>query len=144
MGNKFNRRKILFRIRPRYKSIGYARQSANKEISVGDQVEKLENAGCIAVFQDVVSSSNKERPQLDAALSILRAGDKIVFTKSDRVFSNQRHYIDTLCNLQGKGIHVRKTDGTINTTILGKFAPIVIGLLSGLVGVDRQIAIERT
>ena len=46
--------------------------------------------------------------------------------------------------MQGKGIHVRKTDGTINTTILGKFAPIVIGLLNGLVGIDRQIAIERT
>ena len=81
MGKKFNRRKILFRSRPRYNSIGYARQSANKEISVGYQVEKLENAGYIAVFQDVYSSSNKERPQLDAALSILRTGDKIVFTK---------------------------------------------------------------
>ena len=81
MGNKFNRRKILFRSRQRYKSIGYARQSANKEISVGYQVEKFENAGCIAVFQDVYSNSNKERPKLDAALSILRTGDKIVFTK---------------------------------------------------------------
>ena len=52
--------------------------------------------------------------------------------------------IDTLCNLQGKGIHVRTTDGAINTRILGKFAPIFIGLLSGLVGIDRQMAIKRT
>ena len=32
----------------------------------------------------------------------------------------------------------------INTKSLGKFAPSVIGLLSGLGEIDRQMAIERT
>ena len=40
--------------------------------------------------------------------------------------------MNTLHDLQEKGIHVRTTDGMINTRALGKFAPIVIGLLSGL------------
>ena len=41
-------------------------------------------------------------------------------------------------------MHVRTTDKMINTRALGKFAPIVIGLLAGLGEVERQMVIERT
>ena len=36
-----------------------------------------------------------------------------------------------------KNIHIRTTDGIINTKALGKFAPVVIGLLSGFGEVER-------
>ena len=144
MGKKFTREKPLFRDRLSYKSIGYARQSTNKQISIGAQVEELKNAGCVVVFQEMVSSANQERPQFEAALGILEEGDEIVFTKLERGFRNQRQCINTLHDLQEKNIHVRTTDGMINTRALGQFAPIVIGLLSGLGEVERQMAIERT
>jgi len=143
MGKKFAREKPLFRDRPSYKSIGYARQSTSKQISIGAQVEDLKNAGCFVVFQETVSSANKERPQFDAALETLEEGDEIVFTKLDRGFRTQRQCINTLHDLQAKGIHVRTTDGMINTRALGKLSPIVIGLLSGIGEVERQMVIER-
>ena len=144
MEKKFARQKPLFRDRPEYKSIGYARQSASKQISIGAQVDELKKAGCVVVFQETISSANKERPQFEAALGTLEEGDEIVFTKLDRGFRHQRQCINTLHDLQAKGIHVRTTDGMINTRALGKFAPIVIALLSGLGEVERQMLIERT
>ena len=141
---KFQREKPLFRDRPEYKSIGYARQGTNKQISIGAQIEELKKAGCLIVFQETVSSANKERPQFEAALEMLKKGDEIVFTKLDRGFRNQRQCINTLHELQEKGIHVKTTDGMIDTRALGKFARIVIGLLSGLGEVERQMVIERT
>ena len=143
MAKKFIRQTPLFRDRPEYKSIGYARQNTNKQISIDGQVDELKNSGCVVVFQERVSSANKERPQFDEALRILGKGDEIVFTKLDRGFRNQRQCINTLHDLQKKGIHVRTTDGMINTRALGKFAPIVIGLLSGIGEVERQMVIER-
>ena len=96
------------------------------------------------MFQEIVSSANNERPQFEAALEMLEEGDEIVFTKLDRGFRNHKKCINTLHALQDRNIHVRTTDGMINTRALGKFAPIVIGLLSGIGEVERQIAIERT
>jgi len=144
MEKKFIRQKPLFRDRPEYKSIGYARQSTNKQISIGAQIEELRNAGCVVVFQETTSSAYKERPQFETALGTLEEGDEIVFTKLDRGFKNQRQCINTLHDLQEKGIHVRTTDGMINTRALGEFAPIVIALLSGLGEVERQMMIEKT
>lgn len=144
MKRKFSRQTSLFSEKPQYKSIGYARQSTNKQISIDAQIEELKNAGCVVVFQETGSSASKERPQFDKALGTLEEGDEIVFTKLDRGFRNQRQCINTLYELQKKGIHVRTTDGMINTRALGKLAPILIGLLSGIGEVKRQKLIERT
>ena len=81
--------KPLFKDKPRYKSIGYARQSTNNQISNGAQVEELLKADCLVVNQETISSANKKRPQLEEALGKLEAGDEIVFTKLDRGFRNQ-------------------------------------------------------
>ena len=144
MTKKFSRKRPLFKDRPAYKSIGYARQSISKQVSIGAQVEELKKAGCHEVLQETVSSTQKERPQFETALGMLEEGDEIVFTKLDRGFRNQRQCIKTLNDLQAKGIHIRTSDGMINTRLLGELAPIVIGLISGLGEVERQMVLERT
>ena len=73
---KFQREKPLLRERPKYKCIGYARQSTNKQISIGAQVEELKKAGCVVVFQETFSNADKARPQFDAALGTLQEGDE--------------------------------------------------------------------
>ena len=144
MKSKFHRQSPLFSKRPRYKSIGYARASKNKQISIDNQIEELTNSGCFVVFQETFNSANKKRPQFNAALETLEEGDEIVFTKLDRGFNNQRQCINTLNDLQERGIHVRTTDGMINTRALGKFAPLLIRLLAGLGEVERQMIIEKS
>ena len=39
---------------------------------------------------------------------------------------------------------MRTLDGLINTEALGKFAPVVVGMLTGLAEVERELTRERT
>jgi len=125
-------------------SIGYARVSTSSQ-STDNQVSLLKEAGCSQVFYEVISSrvSIDERFQLTAALSVLQPGDELVITKLDRLGRTQNQVISTLHSLQEKGIHIRTLDNLINTAALGKIAPILIGLLSGLAEVERELIRER-
>ena len=129
------------------KSIGYARTSTARQTGgVEAQVLALKEAGCAVVFQEQVSTrvKEKERPQLQAALSSLENGDELVVSKLDRLGRTQVEVVSRLHELQEQGIHVRTLDGLVNTKGLGKFAPVLIGLLSGLAEVERSLIQERT
>ena len=106
----------------------------------------LKEAGCSVVFQEQVSTrvKEKQRPQLQAALSSLESGDELVVSKLDRLGRTQVEVVSRLHTLQEQGVHVRTLDGLVNTKGLGKFAPVLIGLLSGLAEVERSLIQERT
>lgn len=127
------------------RSVGYARVSTAHQ-SVDAQVSLLKAEGCSVVFHEVISTRTREddRPQLQSALNALVEGDELVIAKLDRLGRDQRSVINRLHDLQDKGIHVRTLDGLVNTKGLGKFAPILIGLLSGLAEVERSLIQERT
>ena len=131
--------------KPNYKSIGYARVSTSGQTTEG-QVVDLKNEGCCVVFQETISTTvkEKERPQLMAALNALDEGDELVVTKMDRLGRTQVEVVNRIHDLQQTGIHIRTLDGLINTRGLGKFAPVLIGLLSGLAEVERSLTRERT
>ena len=62
----------------------------------------------------------------------------------DRLGRSQVEVINRLADLQEKGIQIRTLDGLINTRGLGRLAPLVIGLLTGLAEVERSLIQERT
>ena len=129
------------------KSIGYARIStARQSGGVEAQVAALKDAGCTVIFQEQVSTKVKEkdRTQLQAALSSLEKGDELVVSKLDRLGRTQVEVVFRLHSLQEQGIHVRTLDGMVSTKGLGKFAPVLTGLLSGLAEVERSLIQERT
>ena len=127
------------------RSVGYARCSTTHQ-STDAQVASLKEAGCVVVFEETISSKVKEkdRPQLQAALNALVEGDELVVSKLDRLGRTQVEVVNRLHQLQEQGIHVRTLDGLVNTKGLGKFAPVLIGLLSGLAEVERSLSQERT
>ena len=127
------------------KIIGYSRKSTQSQTNEPDVVA-LKEAGCEVVFEETVSSrkAEKDRPQLQAALTALRSGDELVITKLDRLGRSQVEVVNRLHELQAQGINVRTLDGLVNTAGLGQFAPILIGLLSGLAEVERSLIQERT
>lgn len=127
------------------KSVGYARVSTSHQ-ATDTQVSALKEAGCSNVFNEVISSRTplEKRHQLQACLAVLEPGDELVVTKLDRLGRTQVEVINRLHDLQLKGIHVKTLDGLINTKALGKMAPLVIGLLTGLSEVERELTRERT
>ncbi len=86
----------------------------------------------------------EKRPQLCACLESLQEGDELVVSNHERLGRSQVEVINRLPDLQRKGTYVRTLDGLINTRGLGKLAPLVIGLLTGLAEVERSLIQERT
>ena len=128
------------------KVIGYARVcSANGTQTVDAQVEKLKESGCDLIFSETVSTRKleQERPELMKCLSSLRKGDTLKISTLSRLGRTQREVINRLNDLQAEGINLVTLDGLVNTEALGKFAPILIGLLTGLNEVERDLITER-
>jgi DNA invertase Pin-like site-specific DNA recombinase len=125
--------------------IGYARVSTTSQ-TTDPQVAALKDAGCSRVFAEKVSSRTPEhqRIQLQASLTVLEEGDELVLSKLDRIGRTMLEVVNRLHDLQSRGIHVRTLDGLLNTKALGKMAPLVIGLLTGLAEVERSLIQERT
>ena len=98
------------------------------------------------VFEETVSTrkAEKERPELVKCLASLRKGDTLKLVSLSRLGRTQREVINRLHELQAEGIHVITLDGLINTEAMGKFAPLFIGLLTGLNEVERELIQERT
>ena len=61
----------------------------------------------------------------------------------DSLERSQVEVINRLADLQEKGIHLTALDGLINTRGLGRIAPLVIGLLTGLAEGGRSLIQER-
>ena len=127
------------------KIIGYSRKSTSKQNNA-DGVEALRQAGCEIVFEEIVSTrkAEKDRPELMKCLASLRKGDTLKLTSLSRLGRTQREVINRLHELQAEGVNVITLDGLINTEALGKFAPVLIGLLTGLNEVERELTQERT
>ena len=127
------------------RSVGYARCSTTYQ-NTEAQVAALKAGGCAVVFKETVSTrtAEKDRPQLQAALGALVEGDELVVMKLDRLGRDQRSVINRLHDLQERGIHIRTLDNLVNTRALGKLAPVLIGLLTGLAEVERALIRERT
>ena len=71
-------------------------------------------------------------------------GDELVGTALSRLGRDQRSVVNRLHDLQDKDIHIRTLHRLVNIRALGKFAPVLIGLLTGLNEVERELTRERT
>lgn len=127
------------------KIIGYSRKSGSKQTNDPD-VDALKQSGCEIVFEEIVSTrkAEKDRPELMRCLAALRKGDTLKLTSLSRLGRTQREVINRLHDLQAEGINIITLDGLINTEALGKFSPLIIGLLTGLNQVERELTQERT
>ena len=84
--------------------VGYARTSTVEQIAgLEAQLRDLKAAGCDRIFQEQRSSVT-DRPALTEALQFVRAGDKLVVTKLDRLGRNVRVVAEIADDLNASGI----------------------------------------
>ena len=69
--------------------VGYARVSTDLQTTDG-QIDALNAAGCERVFQESMSGTRADRPQLAAALGFAREGDVLVVARLDRLARSMR------------------------------------------------------
>ena len=121
--------------------IGYARVSTNEQ-NLDLQRDALSKAGCEQIYTDQVSGTKARRPGLEEALSHLRKGDTFVVWRLDRLGRSLRHLIDTVTELQEKGIGFKSLTESIDTTTSG--GKLVFHIFGALAEFEREIIRERT
>src|SRR5215212_5969261 len=121
--------------------IGYARVSTNEQ-NLDSQRDALTKAGCEQIFTDQVSGTKARRPGLEQALSHLRSRDTLVVWRLDRLGRSLRHLIDTVNDLQERGIGFKSLQESIDTTTSS--GKLVFHIFGALAEFEREIIKERT
>lgn len=121
--------------------VGYARVSTLDQ-KPALQIDALTSAGCERIFIEKASGAQRERPELKAALSYLRAGDTLVVWKLDRLARSMRQLIETVEDLQARGIELRSLTESIDTATPG--GRLVFHIFGALAEFERAVIRERT
>jgi DNA invertase Pin-like site-specific DNA recombinase len=106
------------------------------------QFDALSTAGCAQVFQDTASGAKADRPGLTAALSYARKGDVLVVWKLDRLGRSLPHLIETVTNLEKRGIGFRSLTEAIDTTTSS--GRLIFHIFGALGQFEQDLIRERT
>ena len=121
--------------------IGYARVSTLDQ-TLALQQDALTEASCEHIFTDTASGTRTDRPGLTDALSHLRPGDTLVVWRLDRLGRSLGHLIDTIKDLQGRGIHFKSLQEQLDTGTSG--GKLVFHVFGALAEFERDLVRERT
>ena len=124
--------------------IGIARTSTlEQKAGLEAQLRELEAYGCEKIYQEQVSSV-AEREQLNAALSALRSGDKLVVTKLDRLARSVKHLgeiVETI-NKADASLVILDMGGTAIDTS-NQTGKLILNVMSSVAQFEREMMLER-
>ena len=121
--------------------IGYARVST-KDQDLSLQLDALKKTDCKEIYQEQITASSKERPQLQNMLEQLREGDVVVVWKLDRLARSLKDLVGLVNEIQGKDAGLTSLHDHIDTTKPhGKFT---FHLFAALAEFERDIIRGRT
>lgn len=121
--------------------IGYARVSTDGQ-ELQPQLDALHAAGCERVFSEKTTGANMDRPQLEAAIDYMRAGDTLVIWKLDRLGRDMRGLVQFSAELAQRELHLKSlTDNVDTSTPAGRF---FFNIMSSFAEMERELIRERT
>ncbi len=100
------------------------------------------NEGCEKLFTEKTSGAQLDRPQLKAALDYMREGDTLVVWKLDRLARSLKQLIETVEEMERRGIGLRSLTEAIDTTTAG--GKLIFHIFAALAEFERSIIRERT
>jgi DNA invertase Pin-like site-specific DNA recombinase len=121
--------------------IGYARVSTLDQ-NLDLQLDALWSAGCERTFSDRTTGARVDRPGLREALTFVREGDLIVVWKLDRLSRSLSHLVETVQQLERRGIGFRSLTESLDTSNSGGKA--IFPLFAAIASVERTLIRERT
>lgn len=122
--------------------VGYARVSTSQQ-DTALQIDALKAAGCERIFEEKASGAQRDRPQLKAALEFMRSGqDTFVCYRLDRVARSLRQLIETVEDLETRGIGFKSLNEQIDTTSAG--GKLVFHIFASLAEFERSLIRSRT
>lgn len=122
--------------------VGYARVSTDDQ-DLSLQIEALEAAGCERIFQEKISGTKKDRPELNKLFEHVRPGDVVMVWKLDRLGRSTINLIETVTQWYEAGIYFKSlTDGmSFDNTATGK---LFFHIFAAIAEHERNVISERT
>ena len=120
--------------------IGYARVSTDDQ-TLDLQRDALKEAGCERVFEDT-AGGGAERPNLEQALSHLRAGDTLVVWRLDRLGRSLKDLIARADELRSGCVGLKSLKEAIDTD--SPAGQVVFHIFGALAEFERALIRERT
>lgn len=124
---------------------GYARVSTRGQVkgnSLTEQRQQFMDKSCDEVIEEHYTGVTTERPQLEALLTRLKAGDTLMVTKLDRLARSATEGATLIKELTDKGICVNILNmGEVDDRPQGR---LMLHILLAFAEFERDMIVERT
>ena len=117
--------------------LGYARVSTGDQ-DVAGQTMRLEKAGAIKVFTDVMSGKSMDRPGLADLLAYARKGDTLAVVRLDRLGRSLAELLVTVEKLHAQGVALLSLEEKIDTSSAASAAARARGKFPGRQPLDMS------
>lgn len=122
--------------------IGYARCSTHDQ-NLDWQLDALAREGCERIYQEKVSGTKKDRPELMKMMDALREGDTVIVCELTRLSRSTKDLFELVEKVNGLGADIKslKESWLDTTTPHGK---LLFTVFAGVSQFERDLTHERT
>ncbi|NER79022.1 MAG: recombinase family protein [Leptolyngbya sp. SIO1D8] len=121
--------------------LGYMRVSTRDQ-DLEAQRLRLEEAGVMRIFEDVISGRTFERPGLTELLNYARPGDVLVVVRLDRLGRSLRELLETVDMLKERKIAFMSLEEKIDTSSAA--GELIFHVFGAIAHFERRLIAERT
>lgn len=122
--------------------IGYARVSTEDQ-KLELQVAALKKAGCRRIYQEKVSGTRQDRPELTKMIEQLREGDVVIVSRLDRIARSTRHLLEIMDIFRSAGAKFMSlTEPWADTTT--NSGKLIMTIFGGIAEFERDLIRDRT
>ena len=120
---------------------GYARVSTEQQ-NLDRQLDALRRYGCDMIYNEKMTGTKRDRPELSKLLDRMTEGDTVVIESLSRLGRSTKDLIELTELFQSKGVHLVSLKESIDTsTSTGK---LLFTLMSAIAQFERDVIADRT
>lgn len=120
---------------------GYARVSTENQ-NLDRQLDALKNYGCDFIYNEKITGTKRQRPELEKLLDRITAGDTVVVESLSRLGRSTKDLIALTELFEQSGVHLVSLKEQIDTnTATGK---LLFTLMSAIAQFERDVIVDRT
>lgn len=120
---------------------GYARVSTEQQ-NLDRQLDALRKYGCDMIYNEKMTGTKRDRPELAKMLDRMTEGDTVVIESLSRLGRSTKDLIELTELFEQKGVHLVSLKESIDTnTSTGK---LLFTLMSAIAQFERDVIADRT